>query len=944
MSGSYEVPLDRVVKVIARFPDGRQQWGSGFLVSRDHVLTAWHCLVDVAALTPADSWQVQRASDGQTAEVVGKPVVVRGKGEGGDWGLDLAVLELQDPPWQEPTSRRPRFARVDRSQSGELAGCVAVGYPLYQYQPGQPVPTQTAELRGTIRQADAAQASADGKPPRRLQFKDPDLGHVAAPPDATQARPESPFGGLSGALVFHQGWALGHVVAHHTLAGKISLVPIERLHAATGVNARRIVEDFLHLPSVLPIDDAPVADLAGLVELLPDGELPRLEALTPYDVGADPTLYGGPETHGDADPYVPRISHEVDARLRAELAQPGALVLLVGPSKAGKTRTAFEAVRAAWPDAVLAQPAPGRLAELVRHPRVARYRLPLVLWLDDIHRFLVGGDAMTPALLTELWTREGPTVVVGTLRVEEREWLIESREMNPSAGQVLDRATQIDLAPTCADLAETQAARQAYPALQLEDGDGKFGLAEQLAGAPILWERYEGARHARPVFRAVVETAVDWARVGLARPIPEQDLRRLALARLADTHKALDVTYEQLGAAEAAGRTPPRDAAGKPTGRVSFLQTPHRTTQGRAYYAYPYLVAGDDGQRRQPRDIPAWFWDAALTTADVVETYEISMAAAVRGQWDTALRALNMTAELGADDDSPAIREKVAQAHNNRGSILGALGGRHEDALAAFQQAASTYGGDDTPAIRRSVAKALFNQGVTLIRLGRDEDALAAFEAVDARYWNDPNLRDVVASALFNQGTHLKQLGRQKEALAVFERVVSSYGLDETPAVRAQVAQALVNEGSAFAQLKQPRKALAAFEEVRARYGQDPDPDLRLAVARALSNSGVIVGKLNQHQEAISFLDEVDARFRDDPSPAMRAQVASALVMKGYALTRLCRPQEAIAAYDEVATRYSQDPEAPVRWQVRRATSQSHEISGSAKPTSLPAPGSCGAV
>lgn len=313
-------------------------------------------------------------------------------------------------------------------------------------------------------------------------------------------------------------------------------------------------------------------------------------------MGTDRTLYGSEDSHGQSDPYVARTHGQVDARLREALAHPGRVVLVVGPSKAGKTRTAFEAVQAVWPDAALVRPAPGQLVTLVNHPRVAESRAPLVVWLDDIQRFLFGPGALTPGLLTTLWTRQADTVVVGTLRSEERARLADSGDLNPTAGQILTDATEVLLAPTSDDAAETRAAREAYPGLDLSE----YGLAEQLAGAPILWQHYHDAQYASPAFRAVVETAVDWARVGLYRPIPGQELRDLARARLDRTHRALDITDDALASAEQEARTPPRDVQGKPTGKVAFLQVAEKTEQGRTYQPYPYLVAADDGQRGTP--------------------------------------------------------------------------------------------------------------------------------------------------------------------------------------------------------------------------------------------------------------------------------------------------------------------------------------------------------
>jgi hypothetical protein len=71
-----------------------------------------------------------------------------------------------------------------------------------------------------------------------------------------------------------------------------------------------------------------------------DGQLPRLSTLSPYRLGASPSRYGDDE-HRGSDPYVCR---EVDEKLDEALAEKP-FVLVVGDSKAGKSRTAYEAAR-----------------------------------------------------------------------------------------------------------------------------------------------------------------------------------------------------------------------------------------------------------------------------------------------------------------------------------------------------------------------------------------------------------------------------------------------------------------------------------------------------------------------------------------------------------------------------------------------------------------------
>jgi tetratricopeptide (TPR) repeat protein len=58
------------------------------------------------------------------------------------------------------------------------------------------------------------------------------------------------------------------------------------------------------------------------------------------------------------------------------------------------------------------------------------------------------------------------------------------------------------------------------------------------------------------------------------------------------------------------------------------------------------------------------------------------------------------------DDPSPALREHVARALNNRGVALGQLD-RPQEALGAYRQLIDDYRDDPSPALGELVAKAL---------------------------------------------------------------------------------------------------------------------------------------------------------------------------------------------------------------------------------------------
>jgi Trypsin-like peptidase domain/NACHT domain len=223
-SGGSSVRVDRVVAVVATLRDGREQLGSGYLTSGRLVLTAEHCTRDKVTGEPAARLRVVRASDSAVAEVAG---VVP------DHGLDVAVLRLaDDAPWDRglpPTA----FARVDRSHSGVLDDCTGIGFPLFQRDPARRT-RHTSEFHGRVYQTDERESG-------RLLMREPLIhpGRVTgaegeARDDLGEGGP-SPWGGLSGALMFYRGHAIGVVVEHHPRQGDSALraVGFERIAAVS---------------------------------------------------------------------------------------------------------------------------------------------------------------------------------------------------------------------------------------------------------------------------------------------------------------------------------------------------------------------------------------------------------------------------------------------------------------------------------------------------------------------------------------------------------------------------------------------------------------------------------------------------------------------------------------------------------------------------------------
>ena len=632
------IPSDQVVAVVAYLNSGLVQTGSGYLVTGRRVLTARHCTVDKKTGRPARSLQVVRRSDGAKAPAT--PFAATG---------DVALITVEESPeWAVPTSLEPPlFGRVDRSRSGELRDCEAIGFPLWQLDP-KDQQRNAAELHGTIRVTEDVESGL-------LVMRDSLLDDVVIPRTAaTKDRAEeSEWGGLSGALVFYQGIALGVVIEHHPRQGSsaITILPVERFAAVPAREDpdRAAVAEALGLPAA---DKLPLAgrwSLTELVDVLVHGRLPQLDALDPYTLGATTSIYGNAETYGQHDEYVSRTKDEqLAAALRA-----GKMVILTGPSKAGKTRSAFEVLRKHrdWSSALLAVPAPGSLRQLPGHPGLVNSR-SVVIWLDDLPRFLPPNGELSQAIISRLLDRRGPTVLLATLRTEQRE-LLRGREgeLTRDVRMVLDHAVEIELASTREDPDEQARAVTAYPQLS----SLPEGLAEMLASAPELLRRYHDAASADPVLHSLVQTSVDWARCGLARPIAERDLIDFAWNTLEQNRPDLDPDYGEFGSALRRAR---RAAAAR--GQAALLSTHRLSGDSRGYWAFEYLVAADDGQDNRPvRPVADTTWRRFLARASNDDAFNIGAAAYWRDNDAIALVATRQAAESGN-----------ARAQSNLGVLL----------------------------------------------------------------------------------------------------------------------------------------------------------------------------------------------------------------------------------------------------------------------------------
>ena len=178
--------------------------------------------------------------------------------------------------------------------------------------------------------------------------------------------------------------------------------------------------------------------------------------------------------------------------------------------------------------------------------------------------------------------------------------------------------------------------------------------------------------------------------------------------------------------------------------------------------------------------------------------------------------------------------------------------------------------------------QAWHNRGVILARLGRAEEAVAAFERAIAI---TPN-----AESWDGLGSAYQLLGRAQDALRSFDTAL---------ALSPRFVAAMCHRGSALADLRRFPEAIASFD---AALSLSPD------LFEAWSNRGAAFYQLSRMTEALASYDR---------ALALRPEHASDWINRGKTLEVLERVGEALESYDKALSLSPQNAEA---WYARSLT------------------------
>ncbi len=460
-------------------------------------------------------------------------------------------------------------------------------------------------------------------------------------------------------------------------------------------------------------------------------------------------------------PYVPR---DIDAALRQALGGSG-FVLLVGAAATGKTRTGYEAIRAALPGHIFI--APKGTDDVTEAMAAARAERDCVLWLDSLQRYL-GAGAITSRSIAELLDgSRHHRVALATLRAAEESRLIRMAGSLPGGqlmreGQavldLVDHRIVIDRVFSDGELARATvlAATDSRLADALRHAS-RYGIPEYLSSGPQLHTEWDNAweHGTHPRGAALIAAAVDCRLAGFAAPLPRALLDQLQQDYL-DRRGQTRARPETLAEAWA-WATEFRDSGNAPL-RLAGQET---------YDVFDYIV---DLRARGPALVPEPTVHAALRFAGSADAVVIGGTAWYQDRPELAVagfrRAYRELVRTGRPDERATLASRSDLAVTLH--ALGRLPDAETEYRTILDRRTAAFGeaDPDTLASRNNLATLMHAQR-------RLTEAEAEYRAVlDIR---TRTLGDAHPSTLLtrnNLGVVLIDLNRLDEAEAELEEVV----------------------------------------------------------------------------------------------------------------------------------------------------------------------------
>lgn len=708
-----------------------------------------------------------------------------------------------------------------------------------------------------------------------------------------------------------------HVPAAAVIVGAVAFIGVVRVGVTLLINRKELETERSRARRFTRVEPGPLTEIS------------------PEHVGVDIAVPG--QILKGQPRYLARIpDRDIDQAISGALSGASSrLIIVSGPSKIGKSRTLFEALRRSIPSATLIAPVDTDAIRAITMPGgPLRIEEPSVLWLDDLEPFTDQG--LTPQLIREWFELCPGSLVVGTLGGKGGERISKPGPTASIGAELVAMSLEVPMRKTTpSELSELT--RDLAPAVKQELIE--HGLAAFLVAGPQLRRKLATGRHdisseECPEGLAFASALIDWARCGRTGAASRQTALRLWHQYLPAAHQGDEAALQRAVA-----------WATRPVAGTVALIRP----AGETFVAFDYAVELGDAHGTTP---PQETWRLALQDLTPAEATSVGERALTSEHREIALRAFSVAS---ASEDS----EVAAIGTFNCGVMHNELD--RPQAAAEAWRTAIDLADISTPSGRRLAAFANANLGMHHVDR---EESNSAFERLDAataltRTSEDPELAEVALRCATSKAQLLSRENRPEAAIRALDEVPPLSYRNTTTIAAPSIARACVARGAALAETFRHGEAIACYLYAYKLATGSTHPVAPRQAAQAAGRAGSLYARVyGDHEQALAALiaskdalagtefsvdhaqTEVEAAAElaalDRPAEALLTLAAlhascrqvhddlfNPYLARGLMLEAILRageePAEAIRLLETIVSSYGEDPRPAVRESVGRA-------------------------
>lgn len=204
------------------------------------------------------------------------------------------------------------------------------------------------------------------------------------------------------------------------------------------------------------------------------------------------------------------------------------------------------------------------------------------------------------------------------------------------------------------------------------------------------------------------------------------------------------------------------------------------------------------------------------------------------------------------------------------------------------------------PYVRSRVNWALEWKGCSLAELGKDSEAIEAFDAVLERVGVYPGL---ATWAMLDKSSVLRKVGRGEDVLLTLARLDDLYKSSSDEAIVSNVARALERRVDILADLRRDDEALELADEFMSRFSESNVEHLKIQASWVLQTKAEVQKRLGSPSEAASTLDDLMRRVLDSSDPQLLATLRWAIPQRVDLHVESNEPEKALELIDSVVSR-----------------------------------------